>query len=992
MVLAGNVVTSLASGTLSILGDSANNDLSVTKGVAPGSLLVTGLNGTTVNGNASQEFLATGLNVSLGKGDDHIAVGTPMERLSLAKSLFLATNSGNDSVEVWAAVTGSTRIYLGSGNDSLNLGVAGQDPTTFAQAIKVYGSSGTDTLLKSSRLVFGSSFSSSSFEATTTVTDPSFSAALQQDTAAQGTTNNDSVTSNPTITGKIGDLTDLTSLTLELNGGGAVALTSGMGDYDPQGNLYLDAARLTVINGGVLPDGAYTAEFVATFAGGQTFNTTLNFTLDTTAPAFTSLSTDPGDPLATTIPDGASTFTLAGMAEPGATARLISTGTTVTVGGGGTFQFNNVSFPGDPTVFVVQVTDSAGNATYLSVTVTHVTPVLDTQLSVSDVETLLKRAAAASASDDAIIAVVDRSGNILGVRTEGGVTIVDPATLVFAIDGAVAKARTAAFFSNNQAPLTSRTVRFISQSTITQREVESNPSITDPNSTIAGPGFVAPIGVGGHFPPNVAHTPLVDLFGIEHTNRDSLTNPGDDGLFGTIDDVALAGRFDLDPAYVLPGQELTAPTSYGVQSGLMMTAQSRGIATLPGGIPRYRDTNSGGVGDTLVGGIGVFFPGDDGYATHEQGFVPDIGQSSVERTNSDKVLEAEFIALAAAGGSKQARTIIGTLGGVAPVAGLDLPFGVINLAGIALEAVGPVAGQQGVEDLKEFAANLGVGDPNSGTNQPLVPLQAGDDGFHRAGQAPPEGWLVLPHSSADPNGLTAQDVEQIIIQGIKEANRVRAQIRLPIGVRSKMVFAVSDSDGNILGLFRMPDATVFSIDVAVAKARNTAYYDDSTQLQAQDQVPGIDAGVSFTARTFRFLAQPRFPSGVDGSLPPAFSSLNDPGVNPLTAENLGAPVPASAIQSVLGYDAFHIGTNFRDTGDARKENGIVFFPGSSAVYKNGKIVGGMGVSGDGVDQDDIVTFQATVGFAAPAEIDRADEIYYRRVRLPYLKFPRNPHA
>ena len=30
---------------------------------------------------------------------------------------------------------------------------------------------------------------------------------------------------------------------------------------------------------------------------------------------------------------------------------------------------------------------------------------------------------------------------------------------------------------------------------------------------------------------------------------------------------------------------------------------------------------------------------------------------------------------------------------------------------------------------------------------------------------------------------------------------------------------IRDTDGNVLGLFRMPDATVFSIDVAVAKAR-----------------------------------------------------------------------------------------------------------------------------------------------------------------------------
>ena len=119
----------------------------------------------------------------------------------------------------------------------------------------------------------------------------------------------------------------------------------------------------------------------------------------------------------------------------------------------------------------------------------------------SDVTGLLNRAAAASSATNAIIAVVDRSGNILGVRVEKNVPIstADTTTLDFAIDGAVSLARTGAFFANSRSPLTSRTVRFISQSTITQREVESSPDSTDP--TQEGPGYVAPVGVGNHFPP-----------------------------------------------------------------------------------------------------------------------------------------------------------------------------------------------------------------------------------------------------------------------------------------------------------------------------------------------------------------------------------------------------------------------------------------------------------------------------------------------------------
>src|SRR2546423_236838 len=73
-------------------------------------------------------------------------------------------------------------------------------------------------------------------------------------------------------------------------------------------------------------------------------------------------------------------------------------------------------------------------------------------LTTTQVSTLLQRAAAATGSDDAIIAIVDRNGTILGVRVEGGVAssvTSNPLILDFAIDGAVSLARTGAFFSSN---------------------------------------------------------------------------------------------------------------------------------------------------------------------------------------------------------------------------------------------------------------------------------------------------------------------------------------------------------------------------------------------------------------------------------------------------------------------------------------------------------------------------------------------------------------
>ncbi len=708
-------------------------------------------------------------------------------------------------------------------------------------------------------------------------------------------------------------------------------------------------------------------------------------------------------------------------------------------------------------------------------------------LTTDDVETLLQRASLASPSQDAIIAIVDRTGRILGVRVEDGVDARlkgDPDKLAFAIDGAVAKARTAAFFSNNEAPLTSRTIRFISQSTVTQREVESSPN--NPDATRRGPGFVAPIGVGGHFPPEVRFTPQVDLFAIEHQSRDGQLNAGLDGRKGTADDFTLNTRFNVDPNEIAPGAEdffATWPESYGFQSGTSVNAQSRGIATLPGGVPLYKVVTDplGQVQQrpgkqlslpdiNLVGGIGVFFPGADGFATHEQGFVHaslrgGVSQSEYERTNSAKVLESEFIAfLAAAGGgivgpSAFTRDLSSFNQSLPSLANFVLPVGRIDLVGITLEIYGPNPTREfrypGIDRLLNLGRSLPGVRTESGIDVRVTPTET-----YLSGQAVPEEWLVMPHGSAD-GKLSADQVEQIITQGIAEANQVRAAIRLDIdnnfrpGARTKMVLAVTDTSGAVLGLYRMPDATVFSIDVAVAKARNTAYYSDAADLQSQDRIDfngdgiagtsatslgdftgdSVPAGTVLTNRTFRFLAEPRYPTGIelnrsddDGLVHsptidlcdqrPAscqkigpFSSLRMPGINPLTGENLvnSAPLadsvyadPESA--TILSFTAFQPTRNFRDPGDSNvlvagtaqsqplaNQNGVVFFPGSTSIHVGVTLAGGFGVSGDGVDQDDVVTVAGQRGFA-PMDRLRADQFIVGGVRLPFQKFNRNPRG
>jgi uncharacterized protein GlcG (DUF336 family) len=593
-------------------------------------------------------------------------------------------------------------------------------------------------------------------------------------------------------------------------------------------------------------------------------------------------------------------------------------------------------------------------------------------LSAGDVKQILDAASSASASSDAIIAVVDRGGRVLGVRVEAGVAANiqnDPAQLTFAVDGALAEARTGAFFGNDQAPLTSRTIRFISQTTITQREVESNPNITDPNSSLRGPGFVAPIGLAAHFPPGVSFTPQVDLFNIEGTNRDSIVHPDPDGIKRAADLVTnvMPNRFNVPDQFVPDKAGLQAPESYGFVSGIFPTAQARGIGTLPGGIPIYNKDATGNFHE--VGGIGVFFPGTTGFADEENSSLG----ANYNPSKRDRSLEAEYMAFAAVAG--RLPTNLGN-----PIR--------LDLVGITLDTIGP-GGTRGIDTLKQFGATLGTRVPTG--DRDLAVDTANN--HYLAGVPVPEGWLVTPH---DGTGVTAADVVRIVNQGIVQANLTRAAIRLgaggaPGGATAKMVFAVSDLNGNLLGVYRMHDATIFSIDVAVAKARNTAYYADPNLLQPTDQLPGIPAGTAFTNRTFRYLAEPRFPEGIDGATPGPFSILNDGGTDLATGLNAGAPLPASAFQSVQGYDAFHPGTNFRNPVNFLNQNGIVFFPGAVPIYKGG-LVGGFGVSGDGVDQDDVVTFAGAQGYQPPPTVLTADQVFVRGVRLPYQKFNRNPEG
>ena len=550
-------------------------------------------------------------------------------------------------------------------------------------------------------------------------------------------------------------------------------------------------------------------------------------------------------------------------------------------------------------------------------------------LTADDVRAVLTVAATALADETLAAAVVDRTGNILGVYSR---TDADERTP----DIAVSLARAGALFSNDQAPLSSRTVRYIS---------------------------------GIHFPQGVKNTPNAALYGVENINRGCKVDVQGDAVFNQPfpRPKSIAGVFGAGVGSMpLPCEpsdtrgcarggpmlddEGRPLTSVGITTGkadVFDTGQDQlgAVPIDPGGIPIYR-------GGKVVGGVGV------------AGVRPEFAEY------------AATLAAAGAGRELDFAEPLGTPGAVF-IDGVRLPFfsNCTNIPCIRRSLRGRPAGSApGL-----FSAGTLLIQPRDG-------LQA------------PEHYLIGPRASSVPGGLSVDEVRRIVDQSVAVALRTRAMIRLPINQPARMTIGVSDETGAILALFRMPDGTVFSADVAMTKARNAYYFStregyevlrDVAAGSAHDRYewtpePPGGKGWATTARTLGFAGQPLFPPGIDleeqlekqDSRPqhgPWFDLYVYDAKNPCTE----GPGPSRG--GNRGY--LH-------------QSGIVWFAGSVPLYRGDRVIGGLGVSGDGVEQDDYVSLLGSEGFHPPDSLRVDNSVMTdskgRAVRLPYLKLPRNP--
>lgn len=172
------------------------------------------------------------------------------------------------------------------------------------------------------------------------------------------------------------------------------------------------------------------------------------------------------------------------------------------------------------------------------------------------------------------------------------------------------------------------------------------------------------------------------------------------------------------------------------------------------------------------------------------------------------------------------------------------------------------------------------------------------------------------------HSLSAEEITKILDQAEQAAKKEESLLRVNAEGKkqpTRMHIVVVDRGGRVVGQRSMPDAWVGSIAIARSKA--------------------------YTALAF---------------------SSNE---NALTTRSLG-PLTQP------GGPLWNIGNS------NRAEGGLIEFPGGMPLYHNGVLVGGIGVSGDGVEQDENVAEAGTKGYEAPKAI-RIDTVTNNGV--PYTK-------
>ncbi len=583
-----------------------------------------------------------------------------------------------------------------------------------------------------------------------------------------------------------------------------------------------------------------------------------------------------------------------------------------------------------------------------------------TFLTVTDVEQVMAHAVfeAQAQGVSATVAVIDRVGNVLGVfRMTGAdptITVDSGTGVVGGLEGAdvpdttaaIAKAVTAAYLSSEGNAFSTRTASHIVQD---------------------------------HFSPEERDQPSGPLFGVQFSQ--------------------------------LPCSDVAQRFTGGTPDGGPKRSPL-GLAADPGGFPLYK-------GGTVVGGVGVI--ADSRYGV-------DRNIVDVDRDVDELIAFAATYGLAAPS-DRRANAI--------SVGGKFLRFSDVGFADIrsdptaapAFSAIDGIAGQlvsvPGYYAGASALAGTAFGQPASGIRPDALDFP-NLDAFVLVDQTDTERFR--PRAATDTPGgsaanrLTGAEVQEVLTQALTVANTARAQIRRPLSSPARVTISVVDTNGAVLGVVRGRDAPIFGFDVSVQKARTATFFSGTGTAGAPgptlrgvsasigDYVSALQAFLSistvlevagsplaFSDRAIGNLSRPHFPDGPAQGPP---GPLSKPaGAWSVFSTGLQLDLSSSAIAQHVAFvnsGGGDVGLNC--TTIPAIANGIQIFPGSVSIYRDNTLVGGIGVSGDGVDQDDMVAFLGlarasaalgqTIGNASSAI--RADRHTPQGIRLRYVSCPQAP--